>query len=144
METDTIRTGPGKAYRRGISVIELFDMFPDEESARTWLENLRWSDGRRECPRFWSERTHPVKSGKPMPYRCYACRQYFSVKTGTAMEVSNIPLRKWVICGYLMTTSLKGVSSMKISRDMDGADCVVHGSSHTGRLARQPRTLRPF
>ena len=50
--------------------MQLFDMFPDEESARTWLENLRWPDGQRECPRCWSERTHPVKSGKPMPYRC--------------------------------------------------------------------------
>ncbi len=34
------------------------------------------------------------------------------------MQGSNIPLQKWVMAFYLMTTSLKGVSSMKIHRDL--------------------------
>ena len=84
-----------------------------------WFEELRWPGEQRECPRCFSERTRPVKSSKPMPYWCAECRKYFSVKTGTAMEASNIPLRKWVIGMYLMTTSLKGVSSMKLHRDLD-------------------------
>ena len=36
-----------------------------------------------------------VKSGRPMLYRCRDCRKYFSLKTNTAMEASNLPLRKW-------------------------------------------------
>ena len=52
-----------------------------------------------------------------MPYWCTDCRSYFSVKTGTPMECSRLPLRKWVVAMYLMTTSLKGVSSMKLHRD---------------------------
>ena len=112
------KSGPGRAHRQGIGVLELLDMFPTEESAREWFENIRWPDGERPCGRCGSVNTHPVKSGKPMPYRCSDCRKYFSVKVGTVMEASNIPLRKWVVALYMMSTNLKGVSSMKLHRDL--------------------------
>ena len=107
---------PGKAHRKGISVIELGEMFPDEDSARTWLESHIWPEGRC-CPRCGSVRTHEAKHAKS-PYRCTDCRAYFSVKTGTALEGSKVPLRKWVFAFYLETTSLKGISSMKLHRDI--------------------------
>ena len=53
-----------------------------------------------------------------MPYRCTDCCSYFSVKTGTVMHKSQVPLRKWAIAIYLHLTSLKGVSSMKLHRDI--------------------------
>ena len=53
-----------------------------------------------------------------MPYWCTDCRSYFSVKTGTLMEESKLPLRKWVFAIYLELTSLKGVSSLKLHRDI--------------------------
>ena len=108
----------GKTHRKGLSILELTEMFPDEDSAQTWFETVRWPDGQRTCPRCESAKTSVVKSGKPMPYWCAACRKYFSVKVGTVMQSSNLPLRKWVMALYLMTTSLKGVSSMKLHRDL--------------------------
>ena len=36
---------PGKSSRKGIGVMELLEMFPDEESARKWFEDQRWSNG---------------------------------------------------------------------------------------------------
>ena len=112
------KSGPGRSYRTGMTVIELFDMFPDEESARRWFEESRWPNGP-ICPHCDSgERVSEVKSGKPMPWRCLACKRHFSVRLGTAMEGSPLPLRKWVVGVYLMTTSLKGVSSMKLHRDL--------------------------
>ena len=33
---------PGKAFREGISLIDLFKMFPDEETATAWFECLKW------------------------------------------------------------------------------------------------------
>ena len=53
-----------------------------------------------------------------MPYWCPDCRSYFSVRTGTAMSHTRIPLRKWAIAIYLELTSLKGVSSMKLHRNI--------------------------
>ena len=108
---------PGKSHLQGLTLVQLMDLFPSEDSAREWFETARWPEGRR-CPHCQSERTKVVKSGKPMPYHCTDCREYFSVKTGTVMQSSKLPLRKWVIGIYLMSTSLKGVSSMKLHRDL--------------------------
>ena len=108
---------PGRNERNGISALQLFQMFPDERSARKWFEELRWAEGR-YCGHCLSTRTRPVKDEKPMPYWCGSCRKYFSVKTGTVMQSSNLQLQKWVIGIYLITTSLKGVSSMRLHRDL--------------------------
>ena len=110
--------GPGRADRQGISLLKLTEMFPDEAAARQWFEEVRWAAGR-YCGHCGSTRTHAVASGRPMPYRCSDCRKYFSVRTGTPMQSSRLPLRKWVFAMYLMTTSLKGVSSMKLHRDLE-------------------------
>ena len=107
---------PGKAHREGITLMQLADMFPTEDAAREWFESQVWPDGR-TCPRCGSERTHEASHAK-MPYRCTDCRAYFSVKTGTALEGSKVSLRKWAFAIYLEVTSLKGVSSMKLHRDI--------------------------
>ena len=122
MESKTTKSkrhqAPGRADREGLTVIELFQMFPDNASARKWMEDLRWTEGERHCPHCGSCKTKTVPNEKPMPYHCGDCRKYFSVKTGTVMQSSKIGLQKWVIAIYLMSTSLKGVSSMKLHRDL--------------------------
>ena len=107
---------PGKSHREGISLIELTEMFPDEAAAQTWFEGLVWPTGR-HCPRCGSTRTHEAAHAK-CPYRCTDCRSYFSAKTGTVIEGSKISFRKWAFAIYLECTSLKGVSSMKLHRDI--------------------------
>ena len=77
----------------------------------------RWPDGT-ACPHCGSVNVANVKSRKPLPFRCRDCRKHFSVKTGTVLHSSNIPLRKWAIAFYLYMTNLKGVSSMKLHRDL--------------------------
>ena len=108
---------PGKAFRVGISLIELGEMFPDEQTARQWFETQRWPNGP-ICPDCDSADTAPIPREKPMPYWCRSCRLQFSVRTGTAFERSKIPLKKWAYAVYLTVTSLKGVSSMKLHRDL--------------------------
>ena len=107
---------PGKSDREGVTMMQLCDMFPTEESAREWFESRVWPNGR-HCPRCGSTRTSEA-SHAYMPYWCSDCRSYFSVKIGTVLESSKIPLRKWVFAIYLHLTSLKGVSSMKLHRDI--------------------------
>ena len=110
------QTAPGRAYRKGISLMELADMFPDEKAARKWFEDQVWGDERR-CGHCGSTRTCEA-THKTMPYWCTDCRKYFSVKTGTALASSNVPLRKWAFAVYLEVTNLKGISSMKLHRDI--------------------------
>lgn len=108
---------PGKSFRKGMSLIEITDRFPDEKSAREWFEAVVWR-GERACGHCGAMNTREVPNEKPMPYWCPDCRSYFSVRTGTAIQSSKVPLRKWVIAIYLELTSLKGVSSMKLQRDI--------------------------
>ena len=107
---------PGKAYRDGLTLPQLMDMFPTEAAAITWFEDVLW-DGERCCGKCGSTRTREA-SHKYMPYWCSDCRSYFSVRTSTPMAHSKIPLRKWAIAIYLCLTSLKSVSSMKLHRDI--------------------------
>ena len=109
---------PGKSHRQGISLMQLADMFPDEESAVRWFEKIHWPDGQRYCGRCGGMDTRVIPNAKPMPYWCRDCKKYFSVRTGTSIESSRLPLRKWAFATYLYVTNLKGVSSMKLHRDL--------------------------
>ena len=112
---------PGKAYREGISLIELFERFPSDAAAETWFEAQRWGEAGKpsHCPMCGdTEKQRPVKNRKPLPYWCGACRRHYSVKTGSIMHRSRIGLQKWAIAIFLWSTSLKGVSSMKLHRDL--------------------------
>ena len=111
------KKAPGKAHREGITVVQLMDMFPTEEAATKWFEDVIWN-GQRRCGKCGSVSTREVPNAKPMPYWCTDCRSYFSVRTGTPIARSNVPLRKWAIAIYLCLTSLKSVSSMKLHRDI--------------------------
>ena len=109
--------GPGRVHRKGLTVIQLLDMFPNDESAEQWLEEQRWPEGR-FCPDCGSTNTAVCKGRKPMPYRCRDCRNHFSVRKGTAMQSAKVGCRKWVVALYLMSTGIKGTSSMKIYREI--------------------------
>ena len=108
---------PGKHYRGGMSLVQLMDLFPTEEAAHDWFVEQRWSKTERHCPRCGSTGTAPSK--RQFTFWCPDCKQRFSVRTGTVLEESRLPLRKWAIAIYLHLTSLKGVSSMKLHRDIN-------------------------
>ena len=86
--------------------------------AEKWFVDGRWPDGV-TCPFCASsENVMERKNRKPQPYRCRACRKDFSVKTGTLMHGSKLSLGTWAVAYFLFTTNLKGVSSMKLHRDL--------------------------
>ena len=111
---------PGKRYRKGMSLIQIMWEFPDDATAEQWFINERWGD-KPCCPHCGSENVQSGTKHKTMPYRCREkeCAKRFSIKTGTVMESSKLGYQTWAIAIYLLTTSLKGVSSMKLHRDLD-------------------------
>lgn len=113
----TATSGPGKSYRKGITLMDAVKRFDTEEKAEAWFVSKRWPDGV-VCPFCESLNIATVASKKPQPYRCRTCRKHFSVKTGTLMHSAKIPLSKWAIAFYLFATNLKSVSSMKLHRDL--------------------------
>ena len=114
----TAKNAPGKHYRKGISLIEALNRFGDDEKANAWFVEQRWPDGM-ACVYCESPKVGRRNSKRKTPvYRCYSCRKDFTVKVGTVMEGSNLSLGKWAMAYYLITTNLKGVSSMKLHRDL--------------------------
>jgi transposase-like protein len=82
-----------------ISTFQLFKLFPDAESARVYLEARLWPNGCR-CPVCGlPDRITVRKAGF---YRCNACAQDFTIRTGTIMERSHIPLHRWIVAFVLV------------------------------------------
>ncbi len=109
--------GPGRYERKGISLKEAVKLAADNAAAEQWFESVRWPDGVR-CPRCDGSNILERKNRKPMPYKCRSCNRNFSVKVGTVMQASKIRYGDWWLACYLHSTNLKGVSSMKLSRDL--------------------------
>ena len=110
-------SAPGKHYRKGITLMDAVKRFDTEEKAEAWFVEQRWPDGA-VCPFCESTEVSPRPTHKPQPFRCRDCRKDFSVTVGTLLHRSHIPLSKWAIAFYLFATNLKGVSSMKLHRDL--------------------------
>ena len=110
---------PGKSYRKGLSLIELNRMFPDDAAAERWYTQIRWPHGA-FCPYCGSFDVQCNIKHKTMTHRCRDCptRPFFSLKTGSVMQGSKLGYQVWAIATYLITTNIKGVSSMKLHRDV--------------------------
>ena len=111
------KPAPGRSHRTGISLAELFRLFPDDAAAEEFFIRRRWPDGI-ACHYCGSLNVQTGCAHKTMPFRCRTCRKRFSVRTGTVMQSSKLGYHVWLVAMYLMTTSLKGVSSMKLHRDL--------------------------
>ena len=136
--------GPGKAYRNGVSLVKLVKMFPDDEAARNWFERTIWPDGP-HCPRCGSFSVQVGIKHKTMTHRCRDCdgRPMFSLKTGNVMEGSKLGYQSWAIAIYLVTTGIKGVSSMKLHRDLDVTQKTAWHLAHRIRKSLE-RNEAPF
>ncbi len=128
--------GPGKNHREGTSLKKLFKMLPDDDTARWWFEKARWPDGP-YCPVCRSYNVQENIKHKTMTHRCRACEKktMFSVKVGTVMQSSKLGYQAWAIAIYLFATNLKGVSSMKLHRDLDIAQKKAWHLAHRLRKA---------
>ena len=102
-----------------ISVYELVKKFPNEESARLYLEQHRWN-GKPICPECGCIQNQHKKqrNGKAGYYGCYHCNAVYTVRTGTIFERSHVPLDKWLFAIYLVVTARKGISSIQLSKEI--------------------------
>lgn len=101
--------------RSTISTFQLFQKFPDAESARKYLESRLWPNGP-FCPTCRKGERIGVRKGGF--YRCNACKLDFTVRTATIFERSHVPLHKWLYAMYLLVTSRKGISSLQLAKEI--------------------------
>ena len=111
--------GPGKNYREGLTLLQVADMFSVEEEARQWLEEQLWPEGP-FCPFCGSFDVQCNIKHNTMTHRCRTCptRRMFTLRKGTVMEGTKMSYRVWAIGIYLFMTNIKGISSMRLHREL--------------------------
>lgn len=97
------------------TLIQFTAAFPDEETCRAYFERVRFAKGD-FCPHCKHLKIFRFSDGKR--YRCEKCRKDFTIKTGTLFGESKIPLQKWFISIYLLTTRKKGISSIELAEQV--------------------------
>ena len=98
---------------KGMDLTMLVERFHSEDRCRDYLEGLRWPDGVR-CLRCDSDRISRITTRHL--FQCMACDYQFSVRAGTILHDSKLPLWKWFATTYLMVESKKGISSNQLKR----------------------------
>jgi transposase-like protein len=121
-----------------VSLYEFSEQFPDEASAVAFFEKRRWNN-KPYCPHCGSLNVVSIPNGQPMPYRCKDCRKHFSVRTGTVLAESKLPLHKWLLAIYMLHTARKGVSSIQMSKELGVTQKSAWFLNHRIRLAMTRR-----
>lgn len=118
-------------------------IFQDEEKAREYLESVRWPYGPAcvHCGEAEKIKKLAGKAHRPGVYQCASCRKQFTVTVGTLFERSKIPLHKWLLVTYLITSSKKGISSHQVSRMLDVTYKTAWFMTHRIREAMRPHTM---
>jgi transposase-like protein len=105
-----------------VSTFQIFKMFPDQETAREFLEKRLWPKGVK-CP--VCKKGGRITTRKDGFYRCNACKEDFTVRTGTIFERSHVPLHQWLYAMYLLLTARKGISSLQLSKELGTRQATV-------------------
>src|SRR5215218_7061045 len=98
----------------------LDDRFHNEDAAFEYVEAHLWPNGP-TCPHCGNADAAKIgrlngKTTRPGLRKCYACRKPFTVRMGTVLESSHVPLHVWLQVIYLMCSSKKGISTRQIQR----------------------------
>src|SRR6266852_6521192 len=122
---------------KALNLMDLAEQFHSPDSAREYLERLRWPEGP-ICPHCGvegeaykltpkaiepvTEPQSPVELQKRVRkprrglWKCAGCRKQFTVTVGTIFEDSHVPLNKWLLAFHLVCASKKGMSAHQLHR----------------------------
>ena len=123
------------------SLQESIVFFSNSDNCINYLAIRRWPDGVVACPSCGNK---PCKfNEKRRTWTCakHHAKREFSVKVGTVMEDSAIPLDKWMVATWMVTNCKNGVSSYEIARDVKVTQKSAWFMLHRIRLAMQDDTL---
>jgi transposase-like protein len=90
--------------------------FPNEQACVQHLERRRWPKGI-VCPLCGSSRK-VYHINRSHAYKCADCRKQFSVRKGTILEESLLPLQTWFAAIWLVTSHRKGIASTQLAREL--------------------------
>ena len=124
------------------SLMQMMEVFSDEQVCIDHLRAIRWKDGA-FCPHCASTKVYHFSDNRT--HKCGECRQRFSIKVGTIFEDTKLPLRKWFMAIWMITSHKKGIASTQLAKDLKitqkSAWFVMHRLRHAARTKSFNRPL---
>lgn len=95
--------------------MDFYQRFGSEDACIDYLEEKQWH-GQPVCPHCGSVTVYKCQSRRI--FKCSDCTKQFSARIGTIFEESRLPLQKWFLAIWLLTSHKKGVSSIQIAKHL--------------------------
>ena len=102
---------------RTLNIIKIAQM--TEKQAETYFRKVRWANtnGKPVCPKCGSLEHYDLK-GRSV-WKCKNCYKQFSITSGTLFAAHKLPLKTYLLAIALFTNEAKGMSALKMSRDLN-------------------------
>src|SRR5580698_5743586 len=119
------------------SLQEAVVYFSNPDNCIDYLAIRRWPDGRVLCATCQSDKVKFNADRRIWQCSSHHPKRQFSIKIGTVMEGSAVPLDKWMMATWLVTNCKNGISSYEIARDVKVTQKSAWFMLHRIRLAMQ-------
>jgi transposase-like protein len=119
------------------SLQEAVVYFSNPDNCIDYLALRRWPDGRVVCPTCGSDKVKFNADRRIWQCSSHHAKRQFSIKVGTIMEDSAIPLDKWLMAMWMVTNCKNGISSYEIAKDVKVTQKSAWFMLHRIRLAMQ-------
>ena len=123
------------------SLQEAILYFSNHDNCIDYLALRRWPDGRVICPGCGSDKVSFNAQRRTWKCSKHHSKREFSIKVGTVMEDSAIPLDKWLVAMWMILNCKNGVSSCEIAKDVRVSQKSAWFMLHRIRLTMQDETL---
>ena len=131
-------------FQKGLSLGEFMDRYGTEQGCEQELERQRWPQGF-ACPACNGGEYGNFRRGRLLYYQCCSCRHQSSLLSGTMLESTKLPLRKWFQAAYVLTPAKNNVSGLELMRLLGvcakTAWSIKHKLMEAMWIRERPRTL---
>lgn len=98
-----------------MNIINFINRFPDEASCVEYIKQQRIQQGI-SCKRCGCTKHYWLENKKS--FQCSSCGFRTSIKSGTVIENSNLPIRMWLMAINFITETKKGFSAIELQRQL--------------------------
>src|ERR1700691_2128397 len=121
------------------TLTEFTDYFSDEATCVAHFTESRFRNGE-YCPHCHHDKIYKCAKGKR--YHCAKCKQDFTIRTKTVFGDSKLPLRKWYMAAYLLSTTSQGISSIQLAKHLGVTQKTAWFMAHRIRAAKPQNSTK--
>lgn len=123
---------------------DAFAYFADRQRCVDYYVAMRWPDGRVTCPTCGSENVTWLPTRSLFQCKGRHPKRQFSVKVGTLMEDSSIPLGQWLLISWMLGSCRNGISSYEVARTIGITQKSAWFMLHRLREGMQDESIKLF